>query len=362
MMGESEVRERMTGRFDLADLHPYRAPQMEAPVRLNTNESPYEPPPAFMSDLLDRIRTISLNRYPPRDFPELRESLATHAGTLTDRVWLGNGSNEILLQLLLSFGGPERRAMTFEPTYMLHSHITRVSATRLVRARRNPDFTLHMEASVEAIRVQRPDIVFVCSPNNPTGGANTLEEVAAFCTAAPGLVIVDEAYAEFAGESCAHLIEEHDHLACVRTFSKAWRLAGARLGYLIAQPWIIEELMKVRLPYHLSSLTQAAGLTALAHAREMTATVETIRHERERLWEELSTLRGIRAFPSRANFILFRCEARPAEEVWQGLLNRGVLIRDFSDLPGCEGCLRVSVGTQEQDERFLDALHESLRG
>ncbi len=356
-----EVRERLASRPDLDDLVAYGAPQLDVSVRLNTNESPYPPPPAFMEALARHVAGLELNRYPDRGFRDLREALAAHVGTLTERVWAANGSNEIILQLVQAFGGPERKAMTFGPTYEMHSHITRVCGTRLIRARRNPDFTMDAEASVNAIRVGTPDIVFLCSPNNPTGNTIPEEDVAAICEAAPGLVILDEAYAEFSGASLWRLVEDYEHLVSVRTFSKAFRLAGARIGYLIAQPRVIEEVLKVRLPYHLSSLTQAAGLTALAQAAELEATVETIRHERDRLWNELSTTRGITAFPSRANFILFRTDSVPGPEVWRRLLDRGVLVRDFSSTAGCESCLRVSVGTADQDERFLDALSESLR-
>lgn len=251
--------------------------------------------------------------------------------------------------------------MTFEPTYEMHSLITRVAGTRLIRARRGPSFAMDLDASIDAIRANRPDIVFLCSPNNPTGNVLTEEEIAAICEAAPGLVILDEAYTEFAGNSAWRLVEDYEHLVCVRTFSKAFRLSGARLGYMVGQPQLVEEVLKVRLPYHLSTLTQAAGLTALAHAAELETTVETMVHERERLWNELSTTRGITAFPSRANFILFRSEALPGPELWRRLLDRGVLVRDFSSTPGCDGCLRVSVGTKEQDEKFLEALAESLR-
>ena len=364
-MSDPELRERVSVRPDLADLTAYGAPQLDVAVRLNTNESPYPPPPAFMEDLARRIGGLSgalaLNRYPDRDFRELREALAGHVGTLTERVWLANGSNEIIQQLVQAYGGAERRAMTFEPTYEMHSLITRVAGTRLIRARRTPMFAMDIEASIEAIRANRPDIVFLCSPNNPTGNGLTEEDVAALCEAATGLVILDEAYAEFAGGSAWRLIEDHEHLVCVRTFSKAFRMAGARIGYMIAQPRVIESVLKVRLPYHLSSLTQAAGLTALAHAAELSTTVETMVLERERLWNELSTTRGITAFPSRANFILFRSEALPAPELWRRLLDRGVLVRDFSSTPGCDGCLRVSVGTKEQDERFLEALAAAIR-
>lgn len=355
-MSDPELRERLGGRSDLADLQPYRAPQLDAPVKLNTNESPYPPPDDFIRDLQERLVTLKLNRYPDRDFTEAREALAAHIGTLTDRVWAANGSNEILLQLLLAFGGPDRKVMTFEPTYAMHGHITRVTGTRHLRARRNPDYTMHLEASVEAITTQKPDIVFLCSPNNPTGGANTREEIQAICAAAPGMVILDEAYAEFSGVSHASLVEEHENLVVTRSFSKAWRLAGARVGYMIAAPSTIDELLKVRLPYHLSALTQLVIKTGVEHAAQILSTVETIRHERDRLYRELSTTRGITAFPSAANFIFFRVDSEPAGAVWQSLLDRGILIRDFSDMPGCEGCLRVSVGTPEQDEKFLDAL------
>ena len=360
-MSDFELRERLTSRPDLADLHAYGAPQLDVAVRLNTNESPYPPPTAFMEDLAGRVAKLGINRYPDRDFPELREGLARHVGTLTERLWAANGSNEVIQQLVQAFGGSERKVMTFEPTYTMHSHIARVCGTRLIRARRNPDYTMDADASVEAIRLGKPEIVFLCSPNNPTGTVISEETVVAICEAAPGLVILDEAYTEFSGGSLWRLVEEYEHLVSVRTFSKAWRLAGARIGYMVAQPSVIEEVMKVRLPYHLSSLTQVAGLTALDHAAELSATVETMRHERDRLWNELSTTKGITAFPSQANFVLFRCESFPAPEVWRRLLDRGVLVRDFSSTPGCDGCLRVSVGTAEQDEKFLESLSDSLR-
>ncbi|MFN2609376.1 MAG: histidinol-phosphate transaminase [Actinomycetota bacterium] len=357
---DPELRERIGGRADLADVAPYRVPQLDAPVKLNTNESPYPPPEAFIVDLKARIDRIRFNRYPERDFPLVREALARHIGTLSDRIWVANGSNEIYLQLLLTFGGAERKAMTFEPTYGMHSQIIRISGTRMLRGRRNPDFSLQLEATLEAIDVQRPDIVFLCSPNNPTGNTHTEEEIAAVCARAPGIVLLDEAYAEFSGTTYARLIEDFDHLVVTRSFSKAWRLAGARIGYLLAQPWVIEELQKVRLPYHLSALTQAVALTAVDHAGELLSTVETIRHERDRLWTELSTTRSITAFPSQANFILFRTQERPATQVWQGLLDKGILVRDFSDVQGLEDCLRVSVGTPDEDEKFLESLSEQL--
>jgi histidinol-phosphate aminotransferase len=357
-MSDPSLRYGVEGRSDLTDLKPYRAPQLDAPVKLNTNESPYPPPESFTRELQERIAKLSLNRYPIRDFIEVREALAANLGTLTDRVWLANGSNEIILQLLLGYGGSERKVMTFEPSYEMHGNITRVSGTRHLRARRSPNYTMDLDASIEAIHSYRPDIVFLCSPNNPTGNSNPAEDVIAICEQTSALVILDEAYAEFSGRSHLRLVEEYENLVVTRTFSKAWRLAGARIGYLVAQPRIIEEIQKVRLPYHFSALTQAAALAALNHADEIIGTVETMRHERDRVYRELSTMRGLTAFPSDANFILFRCESRGASEMWHDLLGDGVLVRDFSETPGCEGCLRVSIGTKEQDERFLEAISQ----
>jgi histidinol-phosphate aminotransferase len=357
-MSDPSLRYGVEGRSDLADLRPYRAPQLDAPVKLNTNESPYPPPESFTRELQERIAKLSLNRYPIRDFIEVREALAANLGTLTDRVWLANGSNEIILQLLLGFGGSERKVMTFEPTYEMHGNITRVSGTRHLRARRNPNYTMDLDASIEAIRSYRPDIVFLCSPNNPTGNSNPAEDVIAICEQTSALVILDEAYVEFSGRSHLRLVEDYENLVVTRTFSKAWRLAGARIGYLVAQPRIVEEIQKVRLPYHFSALTQAVALAALNHAEEITGTVETMKHERDRVYRELSTMRGLTAFPSDANFILFRCDSRGASEMWHDLLGDGVLVRDFSETPGCEGCLRVSIGTKEQDERFLEAISQ----
>lgn len=351
-----QLRLAPEGRSDLADLEPYRAPQLDAAVKLNTNESPFPPPDSFIRELQGRVAGLGLNRYPIRDFYDVREALAIHLGTLTDRVWLANGSNEIILQLLLAFGGAERKVMTFEPTYGMHGQITKISGTRHLRARRNPDFTMHPEASIEAVQLHRPDVVFLCSPNNPTGNSNRAEEVQAICEASSALVVLDEAYVEFSNHDHMRLIEEYENLVITRSFSKSWRLAGARIGYLLAQPRAIEEIQKVRLPYHFSSLSQAVALTALNHADEMLGPIRTLIHEREKVYRELSTTRGITAYPSDANFVLFRTDARPATEVWRALLEEGILIRDFSDVPGCESCLRVSVGTAEENERFLETL------
>ena len=345
-------------RPDLQSLAPYRAPQPEAPVRLNTNECPYPLPPAFAADLAEAIRTIPFNRYPDRDATALRKGLAEHAGHDFDGVWAANGSNEVLAQLLQAYGGPGRRAMLFTPTYVMHEHLARVCLTEPVRVPLGDGFRLTAEHA-GAVRHERPDVVFVCSPNNPTGNAQDPTAIAAICAAAPGLVVVDEAYGEFSGTSAKGLLGSVENLAVVRTFSKAFSLAAARLGYVMTSPEIVEDLQRVRLPYHLSSLTQAAGEVALRHVAEAVRLLEAIRDERDRILAALEARSGVTRYPSDANFVLFH-PGRPAEQVWHGLLERGVLVRDFSTLPGTEGCLRVTAGTPEETSAFLAALDEVL--
>jgi histidinol-phosphate aminotransferase len=345
-------------RPDLESLAPYRAPQPEAPVRLNTNECPYPLPEAFAADLAGSVRGIAFNRYPDRDATALRKALAEHAGHPFEGVWAANGSNEVLEQLLLAYGGPGRRAALFPPTYVMHAHLARVCLTDAVEEPLDQGFRLS-ERHLEFVRRERPDVVFVCSPNNPTGNAQDPEIVEALCREAPGLVIVDEAYAEFGGRSARGLAGSLDNLAVVRTFSKAFSLAAARLGYVLTTPEIVEDLQRVRLPYHLSALTQTAGEVALRHVAEANDLLDAIRDQRDRVLTELSATDGVTVHPTDANFVLFH-PGRPAADVWRGLLERGVLIRDFSTLPGTEGCLRVTAGTPEETTAFLTALREVL--
>ncbi|MEX2457778.1 MAG: histidinol-phosphate transaminase [Actinomycetota bacterium] len=345
-------------RPDLESLAPYRAPQPEAPVRLNTNECPYPLPEGFANDLAETARGIGLNRYPDREATALRKGLADHAGHPFDGVWAANGSNEVLEQLLLAYGGPGRRVALFTPTYVMHAQLARVCLTEVVTEPLDEAFRL-TERHAEHVRRERPELVIVCSPNNPTGNAQDPDAVAAVCEAAPGLVVVDEAYAEFGGASAVSLLPRLDNLAVVRTFSKAFSMAGARLGYVLTSPEIVEDLQRVRLPYHLSSLTQAAGEVALRHVAEAAELLDAIRAQRDRIVQALTAMDGVRPYPTDANFVLFH-PGRPADEVWQGLLDRGVLIRDFSTLAGTEGCLRVTAGTPEETDAFLRALTEVL--
>ena len=348
-------------RDDLTDLHPYGAPQIDVPTRLNTNENPYPPSPRLQRAIADAAAqaAATLNRYPDRDAVELRKDLADYLGHgLTARhVWAANGSNEIIQQLLQAFGGPGRRALGFEPSYSMHPLITRVTCTEWVAADREEDFGLDPDRAARAVADARPAIVFLTSPNNPTGTAAPSSVIEAICGAAPGLVVVDEAYAEFAREgspSALGLLPRYPHLVVTRTMSKAFAMAGARLGYLAAAPEVIDKLLLVRLPYHLSAITQAVARAALAHAAEPLATVAALRSERDALVGWLRQ-RGLTVADSDANFVLFG-EFADRHLLWQELVDRGVLIREV----GPPNWLRVSVGTPEEMAAFRTALDAVL--
>jgi histidinol-phosphate aminotransferase len=345
-------------RPDLESLSAYLAPQIEAPVRLNTNECPYPLPDAFARDLADAVARIPFHRYPDREATALRKGLAELADHPVEGIWAANGSNEVIQHLCLAYGGPGRRALIFEPTYSLHRLIPRMVGMEIVSARLGDDFRLNEEA-VRAVREHRPSIVFVCSPNNPTGNAQPPDLIAPLCEAAEGLVVVDEAYGEFGGEPAGPLVHALDNLAVVRTFSKAFSMAAVRLGYCLTSPEIVAELPKVRLPYHLSSLTQAAGEAALRHVGEARALLDAIRAQRDRILDALAALPAVEPFPSDANFVLFRTPA-DAGRLWTALLDRGVLVRDVSAYPGLERCLRVTAGTPDESGAFLAALPEAL--
>ncbi len=348
-------------RDDLTDLTPYGAPQIDVPVRLNTNENPYPPSSRLVQAVADAVARAAgtLNRYPDRDAVELRKDLADYLGHgLTGgQVWAANGSNEVIQQLLQAFGGPGRLALGFDPGYSMHSLIARVTCTGWASAARDEDFGLDPARAVAAIEANRPDLIFLTSPNNPTGTAAPLALIEAVCAAAPGLVVLDEAYAEFAREgtpSALTLLPRHPRLVVTRTMSKAFAMAGARIGYLAAAPEVVEKLLLVRLPYHLSAVTQAVGRAALALAAEPLATVTILRAERDGLVAWLSR-RGLAVADSDANFVLFG-EFGDRRAVWQGLLDRGVLVREV----GPPRWLRVTVGTPEEMAAFRSALDEVL--
>jgi histidinol-phosphate aminotransferase len=348
-------------RPELAGIEPYGAPQLDVPVQLNVNENPYGPSEACVADIARAVAEVAptLNRYPDREFVELREALAAYlsrdAEVSADMVWAANGSNEVMLQLLQAFGGPGRTAVSFAPTYSMYPEYARDTSTTWVVGRREEDFAIDLDHARSVVAEHRPSVVLLPSPNNPTGTALPREVVTALCEAVgdDGIVVVDEAYGEFrrAGvPSALELLPLHRNLVVTRTMSKAFAGAGLRLGYLAAHPAICDAIRVVRLPYHLSAVTQAAALAALRHAPELLGKVDELRAERDRTVDWLRA-QGLEAADSDANFVLFgRFDDRHA--VWQGLLDRGVLIRET----GPDGWLRVSVGTVEEMAAFQDAL------
>jgi histidinol-phosphate aminotransferase len=342
-------------RSGLRDLEPYQAPQLEVAARLNTNECPYPLPKSFRDELADAVRRLELHRYPDREAQELREALAKHAGHPVEGTWAANGSNEVIEQLLLAYGGPGRRVVVFQPTYLLHERLAWVTHGDPIALSLDEPWAISTRDVARALAAQ-PSVVFVCSPNNPTGNAQPVDVVEGLAAGGDSLVVVDEAYIEFGGRSAAALVAGYPNVAVVRTFSKAFALAGARIGYCLASPEVVDDLRRVRLPYHLSALTQAAGLIALRHKEDALAILDSVRQERDRILGELPALE-VRTFPSDANFVLFR-PPRPAQEVWRGLLDRGVLVRDVTAV--VPACLRVTAGTPEEVGRFLWALTEVL--
>jgi histidinol-phosphate aminotransferase len=349
-------------RDDLKGRKPYGAPQLDVAVRLNTNENPYPLPDAVADAVLKAMHDEleGLNRYPDRDATALREDLASYLGhgLTAANVWAANGSNEIQQQLLQAFGGPGREALGFAPSYSMHPLQCVTTGTRWIEGHRKADFELTPEHAKAQVRVFQPDVVFVCSPNNPTGTASSLDTIEAIASEAPGVVIVDEAYFEFARpgtQSAISLLGKFPRLVVTRTMSKAFAFAGVRLGYLAAAPAMVEALQLVRLPYHLSALTQAAARAALAHAPALLAQVESIKTQRDRIVASLRTL-GLSVADSDANFVLFG-QFKDSETVWRALLERGVLVRDV----GLPGWLRVSAGTPTEVDAFLAAMGEVPR-
>lgn len=350
-------------RDELRGKSPYGAPQLDVPVRLNTNENPYPLPEPLVERIAERVREAArhLNRYPDRDAVELRTELARYLTRTTGyevgpaQVWAANGSNEVLQQLLQTFGGPGRTALGFEPSYSMHGLISRGTGTGWISGPRRDDFGLDVGAATRAITEHRPDVVFITSPNNPTGTAVDADTVLAVHDAAqaakPSLVVVDEAYVEFSHRpSLLSLIEGRPHLVISRTMSKAFGAAGLRLGYLAAHPAVVDAVQLVRLPYHLSAVTQATALAALEHTDTLLGYVEHLKAERDRLVTELRAI-GYEVTDSDANFVQFG-RFEDAHAMWRAILDHGVLVRDN----GVPGRLRVTAGTPQENDAFLDAV------
>jgi histidinol-phosphate aminotransferase len=346
-------------RDDLRGKSPYGAPQLAVPVRLNTNENPHPPSKALVDDVVRSVQEAAadLHRYPDRDAVALRTDLASYLTAQTgtalgvENLWAANGSNEILQQLLQAFGGPGRSAIGFVPSYSMHPIISDGTRTEWLEAARADDFSLDIDAAAAAVIERKPDVVFVTSPNNPSGQSISLQDLRRLLDVVPGILIVDEAYGEFSSQpSAVSLVREYPtRLVVSRTMSKAFAFAGGRLGYLVATPALIDAMLLVRLPYHLSSVTQAAARAALRHADDTLGSVATLIAERERVMTALARL-GFRVIPSDANFVLFG-QFAGAPAAWQRYLDAGVLIRDV----GIPGYLRTTIGLADENDAFLEA-------
>ena len=351
-------------RSDLASLSPYGAPQLDTPVRLNTNENPYSLDSSMQKHLVRGIERHleHLNRYPDRDAEELRSALArfinarSHTSFALENIWAANGSNEILQSLALAFEGS---AMGFEPSYSMHPLICRVVGRRWIPIARRSDFTIDLPVALSAIENESPSLIFLTTPNNPTGTSiaiNEIEEIAKTALAKKAILIVDEAYAEFSSAiSAVTLIQKYPNIVVVRTMSKAFAFAGARVGYLVARPEVINAMLLVRLPYNLSALTQSAALAAIELSDQLLANVQRIIDSRKKLQAHLVAL-GLSVLPSDSNFLLFTGLKKDSALVWQSLVDQGILIRDV----GIPNYLRVTVGTESENESFVAALARSL--
>jgi histidinol-phosphate aminotransferase len=353
------MRARPRVRDDLVALEGYHSPQVDVRVRLNTNEAPSGPPQVFRDALAAELSRVEWNRYPDRAATELREGVAAFHGVEADQVFVANGSNEVIQTLCLAYGGAGRTCALFEPTYLMHAQIASITGMGVAPGARAVDLSLDVDEVKRVLEARDPAITFLCSPNNPTGMVEPPEAIKEVADLVPGLLVVDEAYGQFADWSALELVDEDRPLVVTRTYSKTWAMAGARLGYLVAPSWLVAELDKVVLPYHLDMAKQIAGRVALRFVDEMNGRVAEIVAERERLVARMATM-PITVWPSGANFVLFRPETMSGRDVWQALLDRSILVRDTSSWPRLDGCLRVTIGTPDEDDAFLDALEEIL--
>ena len=350
---------RIPLRSDLQALSGYHSPQVDVPVLLNTNEAPFSPPTAWLDAVADAAHDIEWNRYPDRAATELRAGIAALHGVSADQVFVANGSNEVLQSILLAYSGAGRNVTMFSPTYQMHAQIARVVGATVVEGKRNADFTLDRAEIERVVAESQPSVSFICSPNNPTGIVEPRENVEAMLSVAPGVVVVDEAYAQFSPWSALELVNDDTPLVVTRTFSKTWSMAAARLGYLVGPRWLVADMEAVVLPYHLDAFKQRAGLLALKFVADMEARVRDIVAGRDRIVAAFADL-PVTSWPSGANFVLFRPETTSGKTVWQGLLDRGVLVRDCSSWAGLDDCLRVTVGTEEENDAFITAMKEVL--
>jgi histidinol-phosphate aminotransferase len=370
MASDGTVARPVTPRTDIALMSGYHSPQLDVEVRLNTNESAEAPPAAFAEELARALAGVAWHRYPDRAATLLRQRIADLHGVDPSQVFCANGSNEVLQTVLLTYGGPGRSVALWEPTYAMHGHIARVVGSEIIEGERGSDFVLDADAACELVRQRQPSVAFLCSPNNPTGTeepAATMAAMAEACASAGTLLVADEAYGQFAATSALALLDDDVPLVVTRTYSKTWSLAALRLGYLVGPAWLVDELDKAALPYRLDAIKQLAGALALDHVGEMEARAERIVAERERIVAALRDL-AVQVWPSGANFVLFRPDAtdgsagdrQRGDAIWQAMVDRSVLVRNCSSWPRLAGCLRVTVGTPAENDRFLAALGEAL--
>ena len=337
----------------------YHSAQVDVPVRLNTNESPFPPPAAWLEAVADIARSIQWNRYPDRAVTELRETIARRHNVDPANIFVANGSNEVLQTILLAYGGAGRCVATFEPTYQMYTQIARVTGAEVVQGERRSDLTLDPLEIERVLTRYKPSVSFLCNPNNPTGIIEPRENLETMLAHTTGVVVVDEAYAEFSEWSAIDMVSEDKPLAVTRTFSKTLSMAGLRVGYVVAPKQMIADLEIAVLPYHLDSFKQAATIAALGYVSEMEQRVDLIKSERARIFAAISDM-DCDVWPSGSNFILFRPRSTVASAVWQRMVDSGVLVRDFSTTPRLTGCLRVTVGTPDENSAFLGALSTAL--
>lgn len=348
-----------TPREQIQAMAGYHSPQVDVPVRLNTNESPFPPPDGWVESLSQVVASIEWNRYPDRSAQQLREVIAQRHGVDPSMVFVANGSNEVLQTILLTYAGHGRTVATFEPTYQMYAQISRVAGAEVVVGERRADMTLDAHEIERVMNRHAPAVTFLCNPNNPTGLVEPRENLDVLLQHATGIVVVDEAYAEFADWSAMDMVSDSRPLAVTRTFSKTLSMAALRVGYVVAPAWMVEQLNIAVLPYHLDSFKQAATIAALSFTKEMEQRVSLIKSERTRIETTLSSL-DVQVWPSGSNFVLFRPLSRPAKQVWESLLADGVLVRDCSSWARLDGCLRVTVGTPEENSLFLDGMKKAL--
>ena len=345
-------------RPEIAAMPGYHSPQVDVPIRLNTNESPFPPPEAFISEFTEAIHDVSWNRYPDRTASRLRDRLATYHDVQPEQLFVANGSNEVLQTILLAYAGPGRRVVVFEPGYQMHIQIARILGSEVIVIERNEDFTLDSADVREVLREIQPHVVFLSSPNNPTGQCDDESMIDIIGEATDAMLVVDEAYAEFSSWSAIDRALNSDRIVVSRTFSKTWSLAALRLGYLIGSSDVIDHLWTAVLPYHLDSVKQIAGELALKFTDDMNERVSLIVSERKRVQTALIEL-DVDVSPSSANFVLFKTR-RGADFMWSALLDHGVLVRNCSSWPRLEGWLRLTIGTEDENNAFLAGLQLAL--